>query len=164
MKKGFTLVELLVVVAIIGVLSSVVLSNLNAARAKGRDAKRMADLRQMRNALELSFNDLGVYPAMFSGPGSTYCAAITSSPGGWLSTAYISTLPTDPSWNGSVSSPNLPYTYEYCQKYSSGYNRATFSLLAKLEQGNGNIDDTIWPPASVYRPSGYNFITTNFTP
>ena len=56
-KKGFTLIELLVVIAIIGMLSSVVLASLNSARAKGRDAKRLADLRAIATALELYYND-----------------------------------------------------------------------------------------------------------
>lgn len=61
-NKAFTLIELLVVVAIIGLLSSVVLASLNTARMKGRDARRIADLSQIRTALELFYNDNGYYP------------------------------------------------------------------------------------------------------
>ncbi len=55
-KKGFTLIELLVVIAIIGLLSTIAVVSLNSARQKGRDAKRVADIRQIQTALEL-YND-----------------------------------------------------------------------------------------------------------
>ncbi len=66
-KKGFTLIELLVVVSIISLLASVVLASVNSARSKGRDARRLEDLQQIRNALELYANDHnGSYPDLYS--------------------------------------------------------------------------------------------------
>jgi prepilin-type N-terminal cleavage/methylation domain-containing protein len=62
-QRGFTLIEMLVVIAIIGLLASVVLLALNSARSKSRDAKRAADVRQIMTALELYFNDCGSYPS-----------------------------------------------------------------------------------------------------
>lgn len=58
-SRGFTLIELLVVIAIIGILSSVVLASLNSARMKGRDARRIADIKQMQLALELWYDSEG---------------------------------------------------------------------------------------------------------
>lgn len=65
-SKGFTLIELLVVIAIIGILSSVVLASLNSARVKGRDAKRVSDLSQVKLALELYFDSNRQYPTATS--------------------------------------------------------------------------------------------------
>lgn len=85
-SKGFTLIELLVVIAIIGILSSVVLASLNSARKKGRDARRIADLKQLQLALELYYdaNSTSGYPAAL-----TVASLVT--PG------YISVIPADPS-------------------------------------------------------------------
>ena len=62
-NKGFTILELLVVVAIIGLLSAVVMASLNSSRSKGRDAKRIEETRQIINAVELYFNATGKYPS-----------------------------------------------------------------------------------------------------
>jgi prepilin-type N-terminal cleavage/methylation domain-containing protein len=61
-KKGFTLIELLVVLSIIGVLASIVLSSINTARAKARDAKRIQSVRQIQIALDIYRDQYGSYP------------------------------------------------------------------------------------------------------
>ena len=61
-KKGFTLVELLVVISIIGLLSSVVLAALNSARMKARDAVRLSDTTQVLTALAMYYQDYGKVP------------------------------------------------------------------------------------------------------
>ena len=68
---GFTIIELLVVVSIISLLSSIVFASVNSARAKGRDAKRLADIKTIETALQLYYDDRGDYPAVAeSGDGS----------------------------------------------------------------------------------------------
>ena len=100
--SGFTLIELLVVIAIIGMLSSVILASLNSARAKGRDARRMADLREVQKALEMYYHDHNAYPSTGSGwwgNCSTYGSHTTSGSNGYvpsLAPDYIPQLPLDP--------------------------------------------------------------------
>jgi len=61
-NKGFTLIEVLIVVGIIGLLASVVLSGLGSVRSRGRDARRAADLRQVQQGLELYYTRFQQYP------------------------------------------------------------------------------------------------------
>jgi prepilin-type N-terminal cleavage/methylation domain-containing protein len=89
-NRGFTLVELLVVIAIIGILAAVVMTSLNSARVKSRDARRLADVRQIMTSLEIYYSDNGSYPAedvnnhpdaSLGGPAfSTYLATYPSYP------------------------------------------------------------------------------------
>ena len=58
---GFTLVELMIVIAIIGILSQIVLVSLSVARSKARDAQRKNDLHVIATALEMYYNDFGTY-------------------------------------------------------------------------------------------------------
>ncbi|TSC76749.1 MAG: hypothetical protein G01um101433_675 [Parcubacteria group bacterium Gr01-1014_33] len=69
MKKGFTLVELLVTISIISVLASVVLTSVNSARAKARDARRLSDLKQYQLALEFYYDKYNSYPPTHSDTG-----------------------------------------------------------------------------------------------
>lgn len=59
---GFTLIEMLVVVAIIGLLSSVILVGLGDVRKDARDTRRIADIRQIQNALEIYYSTNQSYP------------------------------------------------------------------------------------------------------
>lgn len=112
--RGFTLIELLVVIAIIGILSSVVLASLNSAREKGRDARRVSDIKQIQLALELYYDSNGSYPSSL--------AAVASS-------SYISTVPTDPSDQSA-------YFYE---QLSSGSN---YVVGATLETTDHSVLDS----------------------
>lgn len=85
-QKGFTLIELLVVIAIIGILTSVVLASLNNARAKGRDAKRVSDMKQLQLALEFYYDaNSNTYPNSLNDLASTYIGTVPVDPG---STSY----------------------------------------------------------------------------
>ncbi len=60
--SGFTLIELLVVISIIGLLSSIVLASLNSARMKANDSARISDVKALKSAVEMYYNDTHMYP------------------------------------------------------------------------------------------------------
>ncbi|HEY4503120.1 MAG TPA: type II secretion system protein [Candidatus Paceibacterota bacterium] len=61
-KSGFTIIELLVVVAIIGIMATVVIVALGPARTKARDARRVADIKGIYTAMQLYYADYGTFP------------------------------------------------------------------------------------------------------
>lgn len=63
-QKGFTLLELLVVIGIIGLLASIIVVNLTGARRRARDTKRVADIRNLQTASEDYYGKNGKYPTV----------------------------------------------------------------------------------------------------
>jgi len=62
LRTAFTLIELIVVIAIIGVLTAFAVPNFMAARERARDIQRKNDLKQLQNAVEMYKLDNGEYP------------------------------------------------------------------------------------------------------
>lgn len=127
-SKGFTLIELLVVIAIIGLLASTVIASLSSARVKARDARRIADLRSIRTALELYASSNGQYPA-----NGYWTCSTNATAWGSLATAlapYISKLPTDPLNTGY---PWVTGTYGYCYGRISAQE---YDLVTQFEDTN----------------------------
>ncbi len=92
-KKGFTLIELLAVVAIIGLLASIILASLSTARRKARDARRLADIKQIQLALELYADaNGGAYPATLSLLATTYIPVEPKDPIAGASYKYAALL------------------------------------------------------------------------
>jgi prepilin-type N-terminal cleavage/methylation domain-containing protein len=69
-QTGFTLLELLIVIAIIGLFAAISIGSLTDGYSSARDAKRFAEVRNIVNALELYYADYGKYPCGFIGEGS----------------------------------------------------------------------------------------------
>ncbi|MFH0890923.1 MAG: type II secretion system protein [Candidatus Liptonbacteria bacterium] len=122
--KGFTLIEILIVVAIIGILVGTILVGLAPVQKGGRDARRLSDLRQAQNALELYFNRCGYYPGSVNCGGSAAAADWAT-----MSTAVIgSSLGV----NKLPSDPTKSATYYYAQLNSG----ASYLIGAQLEDVN----------------------------
>jgi len=134
-QKGFTLIELLVVIAIIAILSTVVMAGLNSARSKGRDAKRLSDIKQLQTALELCFDAGAGYPTttVAAGAAGTVMSAMSTCNGTAFST-YMNPMPTPPApgvgygYTGTATTYGITFTLEgQSGSLASGAHTATQS-------------------------------------
>ncbi len=128
-SRGFTLIELLVVIAIIGILSSVVLASLNSARKKGRDARRIADLKQLQLALELYYDSNQTYPATAAGG----VAGGTLGLSALVTGQFISQVPLDP-----TNAATYVYSYASADGIGAGCTAtpcASYVIKANVEGG-----------------------------
>ncbi len=71
MKKAFTLIELLIVIAIIGVLASIILASLNSSRDKGSDTGMKTAINSLRSAGNIIFNEYGCFAGSSGGCNGT---------------------------------------------------------------------------------------------
>jgi len=120
-RQGFTFIELLVVISIIGVLASLVLVNFNAARERTRDVQRKSDLDQVKKALRMYYNDNNFYPA------ANLVAWGSSFQSGTM--VYMKILPHDPSYQAADQLPE--YNYELVVSGAQD-----FCLWASLENAS----------------------------
>jgi prepilin-type N-terminal cleavage/methylation domain-containing protein len=63
-QKGFTIVELLIVIAVIGILAALVLNTFVGVQARARDTDRQNDINTIATQLEVYYNDEGKYPTL----------------------------------------------------------------------------------------------------
>lgn len=141
-SKAFTLVELLVVIAIIGLLSSVALVATGPARAKAKDAKRQADIRQISFAMELCYDDRAC-----SGGGGQQYPLISSTSGPARITGYLDPMPLDPSTGIAYSwSTNVGVQNKYCV-YARLEVPSTTTYIAASEKGINSVLGTQPPSA-----------------
>ncbi len=107
--RGFTLIELLVVIALIGILASIILVSLSSAQAKGRDAKRIADIRTIQLSLEQYYSDNLSYPLQLSTLVPTYLPTMPLDPKTGQQYSYAAFNAVNPVNN--ICSPPPPIAY-----------------------------------------------------
>lgn len=136
---GFTLVELLVVISIIGILTMIGMVSYSGVQKKARDTQRKSDLDSLSKALIMYYNDHGSFPLSTDFFSS---ALLTGGSENKKDIVYISQLPIDPK---NVE----PYKYVY--KVSS--DNKSFNLFANLE----NKQDSQCIGGYVVSGVGYTF-------
>ncbi len=100
--RGFTLAEIIVVIAVISIIAGIALANVGLAAKKSRDADRQADLRTLQSVVELYKQKYGRYPAGCRGAGNwsgqvgtSYACATGNQFIVSLAPEFIPALPTD---------------------------------------------------------------------
>ena len=126
-SDAFTLIELLVVISIIGVLATLIISNINEARGRARDVNKKDGMSQVKTALRLYYNDFTRFPAScgintIKGCGAAGCPEFAAG-GTGCSTVYMNKFPT------GLGNNNIAY-------YSDGDER--FCIKTTLE----NLSDS----------------------
>lgn len=138
--KGFSLLEILVVIAILGILAVTGIGTYTSSLGKSQDARRKSDLSTISKALESYYNDKGSYPGDLSV--TNLCASDTN--------CYLKTTPKDP--NGT----------DYCYVLGSTNGAAqSFQLYAKLERTD---DPNIGSYSACSDTWTYGVASTNTTP
>lgn len=124
-RTGFTLVELIVVIMIIGILAATMLPKIMGVPARARDSQRISDLGTISTALEIYFVDNDAYPA-----GVT--TVLFKTP---LETGYLDTLPQDPK---STASTGLHYVYCVGESTDANVPDQRYALAVRVEK-DGSI-------------------------
>lgn len=132
LRKGFTLIELIIVVAVMSVLTVALISTVNPMEQfkKSRDTQRKASLAQIQRAIEAYYQDHGKYPDSSGDYRIISIVEGTTSTLSWGDSwvPYMNVLPKDP------KSPSRSFAY-YAPAAANGQ---TYYLYASLERGKND--------------------------
>jgi len=127
-ERGFTLIEILVVVMILGLLISLAAPRIMGRTDEARTVKAMADMRAIESALNLYRLDSGTYPTTDQGLGALVDRPSAGDPPrNWREGGYLERLPPDP-WDRD-------YLYA-----SDGRTYVLQSLGADGDEGGDGVD------------------------
>lgn len=130
-EEGFTLIEIMVVILILGLLATIVVQSLRGATDKAKHTKAQADIAELKTALDRYYLDNGSYPTTDQGLQALVHPPTTGTqPSNYETGGYIERLPHDP-WGN-------PYVYQ-----SDGNTYVLKSLGADGKPGGSGKDADI---------------------
>lgn len=135
-QSGFTIVELLIVIVVIGILAAIVITTFTGVQKKGRDADRKSDINAIYSQVEVYFAENGKYPTLANLQSKTFRDANMK---GLSSDAITAPGQTVADTGTLVSTGGSTSNYQYSPTPSGCDNSATdctgFTLTATLEAG-----------------------------
>ena len=126
-KSGFTIVEMLIVISIIGVLAAIILANITGPKNAARNARRAEEIRSIQQALTLYHSNHGAYPGVAGTPENIVAG---SSLADLVTEGFMQSLAQDPL---GAATP-----YRYCPIGASGAPQ-DYVLQATMELEEGNL-------------------------
>lgn len=138
---GFTIIELLVVMVVIGILVTIMIVSYTGIQQRSRDSQRDSDITQLKIAIEKYHADQSQYPDVCPGGDGSECAASN------LATAlapYLKAVPHDPR-NAADSATDYRYIRDDPTTDSYGL-LVTYEAKTPCKAGQ-NIDSAWWTPA-----------------
>ena len=144
-SRGFTIVELLIVIVVIAILAAITIVGFNGVQARSRDSMRKADINALAKALEVHYINHGSYTqpenmctdSSYGGFGSCGASGTT---GDWDVNSDLRDLITDKLMNSLPKDPtnNDAYYYSYEPSSIAANGFDGYNLCAKLETTGAN--------------------------
>jgi general secretion pathway protein G len=134
MARGFTLIELMIVVVILGLLATTIMPKILDRPEQARRVKAKADIRSIQQTLALFKSDTGRFPTTSEG-----LQALVTNPGNvknYASSGYLERVPTDP-WGN-------PYVYISPGLHSKDYDLESFGKDGEDGGADDDADVESW--------------------